>query len=379
MEGRRSNAIVGLAALAALVLLVYLLALYLGGRFEPGFEVTARFARAGQLLRNGSDVKLRGVLVGAVSRIEIQRSGKADVILRLFEEQMIPENVNAAIRAKTLFGEKFVELRIPDSPSADELEPGDEIPENRTTPPIEVETVLEKGVPILAAIDPEAFGAALHALAEAFVGNEEEIRRAIVQSLELLTETERTLPSFERNLVHLRNFASAVDQSDAELVQALEGLAAIGEVIRDHPEELRRTVSGLVPLARDLGDVLSARRTDLADLAGKGRPVLEAVAARAPKLPSIVDSLDGFLGVWVRDLSEGPYWRIQITDPPIALGEPYAPGEEPQPRVAAVNRLAGAPAAPSADLLDIFLAPVPTEDINKAASRLGLPLRVTTP
>ena len=376
---RRSNAIIGAATLAVIVLLIYVLALYLGGAFLPGFEVTAHFARAGQLLRSGSDVKLRGVLVGAVSTIDVARTGKARIGLRIFEDQEIPENVEAAIRAKTLFGEKFIELRIPDAPSARELEPGDEIPESRTTPPFEVETILEKGVPILNAVDPEAFGAALHALADAFVGNEEALRNATVQSLELLTETERTLPDLERNLVHLRNFASALNQTDTDLVQALGGLTAVGEAIRDHPDEFRRTVSGLVPLARDLGDVLTARQADLADLAAKGRPVLESVAARAPKLPALIDVLDGFLGVWIADLSEGPHWRIAVTDPPVVVGEPYAPGTEPQPRTAAVRRLAADPDAPPADLLDIVLAPVPTEDLNEAADRLDLPVRVRTP
>ena len=373
MESRRSNAIVGACALLVVVVLAYVLALYLGGRFEPGYEVAAHFARAGQLLRPSSDVKLRGVLVGAVSRIEIDRAGKATVTLRLFEDQQIPDNVNAAVRAKTLFGEKFIELRIPDEPSSDRLRPGDEIPESRTIPPFEVETILEKGVPILNAIDPEAFGAALHALAEAFSGNEEALRKATVQGLKLLTETERTLPAFERNLVHLRNFASALDQTDTDLLAALEGLEAVGEAIRSHPDEFRQTISGLVPLARDLGDVLTARQSDLADLAGKGRRVLEAVEARAPKLPSVVRLLDGFLGVWVADLSEGPNWRITVADPPTPLGEPYAPGTEPSPRTAAVQQLAAQPDAPPADLLDLLLAPVPTEDIREVVRTLRIP------
>jgi virulence factor Mce-like protein len=376
---RRTNAIVGAAALLAIVVLGYVLALYLGGTFEPGYEVSARFARAGQLLRPGSDVKLRGVLVGSVARIEIERSGKAVVTMRIFRDQEVPRNVQAAVRAKTLFGEKFIELRIPDRPSERRLAAGDRIPESRTIPPFEVETILEKGVPILNAVDPQAFAAALHALAEGFVGNEDELRRATVQGLELLAETERTLPNLERNLVHLRNFAAALKDVDADLLDALEGLAAVGEAIRRHPDEFRETVSALVPLARDLGDVLTARRGDLGDLAGRGRPVLEAVEARAPRLPGVVDVLDGFLGVWVADLSEGPHWRISVTDPPVVTGEPYPPGEEPAPRGAAVQRLAAAPGAPPADLLEMVLAPVPTEEVERMAERTGITVDVTTP
>jgi virulence factor Mce-like protein len=371
MEERRTNAIVGACALLVIIGAVYVLALFLSGAFKSGYEVNAAFARAGQLLRNGSDVKLRGVLVGSVSGIHIGRTGVARVTMRLDEAQEIPDNVNAAIRAKTLFGEKFIDLILPGKPSGRRLAPGDEIPQSRTIPPIEVETILEKGVPLLEAVDPEAFGAALHALAEGVVGNEDALRRATLQSEKLLTETERTLPNLERNLVHLKNFARAINDTDTDLLNALDGLSAVGEVIRDNPDEFRRTVSGLVPLARDLGDIFIARERDLGDLAGKQRRILDEVAERAPRLPALVRVLDSFLTVWVLDLSEGPYWRISVTDPPIPLGEPYAPGEEPRPRSYAILR---APPAPVSDgeLTDMLLGPLSEapQDVLSRADRL---------
>jgi virulence factor Mce-like protein len=369
MENRRLNAIVGAVVLALIVVGVAVLGAFLGGSFKAGYEVDATFARAGQLLRAGSDVKLRGVLVGSVRAINVADDGTAHVTLLLDEAQMIPSNVNAAIRAKTLFGEKYIDLVLPDAPSADELGPGDEIPQSRTIPPIEVESILEKGVPILEAVDPEKFGAGLHALAQGLVGNEEGLRRATLQSEKLLTESERTLPNLERNLVHLQHFADALNQTDTDLLNALDGLSAVGEAIRDNPEAFERTVSGLVPLADDLADIVRARKTDLADLASKQRPVLEAVAEREAKLPQLVRLLDSFLGVWVADLSEGPYWRISVTDPPIPLGEPYGPGEAPEPRKASlVPRAVGEHRV--RNLVDLLLEPVPRDQAAEAVNSL---------
>jgi virulence factor Mce-like protein len=370
MENRRTAAIIGGVAVAIIVAFVYLLFVYLGGNFKPGYEVDATFARAGQLLRGGSDVKMRGVLVGSVRAIEVAKSGEAQITLLLKEDQEIPANVEAAIRAKTLFGEKFIELITPKNPSDDRLRAGDTIPQDRTTPPIEVETILEKGVPILEAIDPEAFGGALHALSVGLVGNEEHLRRATVAGEKLLTETERTLPNLERNLVHLKNFASALNATDTDLLNALEGLTLVGEAIRDHPDEFRRTVSRLVPLTRDLGDVITNRESDLGDLAHKQLAILEEVRERKDKLGSIVRVLDGFLGVWVADLSEGPFWRIAVTDPPVVLGTPYGPGEAPAPRSAALATLRTDGTAVD-DLLGVLLAPVPDEDLPKTTRRLA--------
>jgi hypothetical protein len=70
--------------------------------------------------------------------------------------------------------------------------------------------------------------------------------------------------------------------------------------------------------------------------------------------------LDSFLTVWVLDLSEGPYWRISVTDPPIVLGEPYAPGDEPAPRSFAIVT-APAGRTSNRDLTDLILGPLAPE------------------
>jgi virulence factor Mce-like protein len=374
VTGRRSNAVIGGAALLALVLVAFGLTRFLGGGFKSGYEVTADFARAGQLLRPTSDVKVRGVLVGEVTRIDIEATGSAKVSMRLVPDQKLPDNVHATIRAKTLFGEKFVELSIPPEPTSHNLRHGSVIPESRTTPPLEVETILGKAVPILNAVDPEQFAGALHALAQAFVGNTDQLRSATLQSERLLTGTERTLPNFERNLVHLKHFSAALDQSDTDLLRALDGLTTVGNVLRAHPDEFRATVRNLVPLATDLGDILSARQHDLGVLAGQGRAVLQQVSDRASKLPSVVSVLDGFLGVWIADLSVGPNWRILVTNAP-ASGHAYPPGSEPHPaaRLNALARISGK--GPALDLADVLLAPVPTEDLPHA----GGPRNVVVP
>jgi hypothetical protein len=202
-----------------------------------------------------------------------------------------------------------------------------------------------------------------------------------VQSEQLLTGTERTLPNLERNLVHLKHFAAALHTSDTDLLQALDGLATVGDVLRAHPGEFDATLANLVPLATNLGDVLNAREQDLADLAGQGRAVLDQVAQRADRLPSIAASLNGFLGVWIADLTVGPNWRILVTSAP-ASGSAYPPGAEPrpEPRAAAVARIAGTNTSVQ-DLAGVLLAPVETPDLQRMPVTRGIvrPLPVVMP
>lgn len=380
MSERGRNALVGLIALAILAVAGFGLSLYLAGAFKSGFEVTGVFQRAGQLLRSGSDVKMRGVLVGQVRRVEVGEGGLATVTMRIFPDQRIPDNVGAAVRAKTLFGEKFIDLIAPERPSGSRLTEGDEIPLERTIPPLEVETILEKAVPLLNAIDPVQFGGALHALAEGLVGNEERLRRATEQGLKTLTETERTLPNFERNLVHLDRFASALDDADDDLLVALDGLERVGRELIANRGALDRTLGELTGLGRDLGDIVTARRSELAVLSGEpGEQVLRAVADEADDLPAVLSVLDGFLGVWIRDLSEGPYWRIFLDATPGGTQAAYPPGTEPRPRtsaarVAVVEELRQAVGASGSGWVAIFAAPVPDDEMPGLARRLGLDL-----
>jgi virulence factor Mce-like protein len=374
---RQRNAILGLVGIALLVLLGIFVNFYLGGGFKSRYRVDAIFARAGQNLRDGSDVKLRGVLVGTVARTEVTVDGKARVVMNMFPSQNVPDNVAAAIRAKTLFGEKFVELRIVEPPSPQFLQEGDEIPESRTIPPFEVETILTRAVPLLEAIDPEKFGAAIAALAQGFVGNEQALRRATVQAEASLTQTQHTLPQLGDDIQHLRNFAAALDDSDTELLRALAGLQKAGEPIIAHADELRTILDRLPPLVRDLADIVGPREGDLADLSKRGAPVLESVAAKAKDLPFLASALDGFLGVWIADLSAGPFWRILVTSSP-AAGTPYGPGSAPpgpQPattqaaRAQALAEIAGGTATDDG-LAGLLLAPVPTADLQRLAGKV---------
>ena len=207
------------------------------------------------------------------------------------------------------------------------LADGDEIPESRTTPPIEVETILEKGVPVLEAVDPEAFGASLHALA---VGGRpatrSDIRRANVQSAKLLTETERTLPNLERNLVHLKNFAVGAERDGHRPAQSA-GRPHRGR--RSDPRTSRRRSSrrSRTSSRSRATSATSSRRASptSATSPASGAAVLKVVADRADKLPGLVSVLDKFLAVWVKDLHARPplaHLRDRPADRP---GRPVRP------------------------------------------------------
>ena len=121
-----------------------------------------------------ADIKTRGVLVGEVLAFDTDAEG-AVVTLGIFPDKLetIPANVTGSIVPKTLFGEKYVSLEIPESGPTGTLEAGATIP--RTEVSIEVEEVLSDLYPLLRAVSPADINYTLNALATALEGRGEAI------------------------------------------------------------------------------------------------------------------------------------------------------------------------------------------------------------
>ncbi|WP_415623624.1 MlaD family protein, partial [Mycobacterium colombiense] len=118
-----------LAGVALLVVFALALALIYGqfrGNFTPKTELTMLAARAGLVMDPGSKVTYNGVEIGRVGSIaETVRDGKpaAKFTLEVYPRylKLIPSNVNADIKATTVFGGKYVSLTTPANPSPQKI------------------------------------------------------------------------------------------------------------------------------------------------------------------------------------------------------------------------------------------------------------------
>ncbi|HEX6921864.1 MAG TPA: MlaD family protein, partial [Actinomycetes bacterium] len=101
--------------------------------FADVVHVTLKTDRIGNQLEKRADVKLRGVLVGEVRGVHSDGTGATmDLALDAGTVGLIPANVSARLLPKTLFGEKFVDLVVPERASAARLGEGDVIPQDRS-------------------------------------------------------------------------------------------------------------------------------------------------------------------------------------------------------------------------------------------------------
>jgi virulence factor Mce-like protein len=134
-------------AYGVVALVVIVIGAYLGFTkdipFTSPFEVKAVFQSANSIRAN-SPVRIAGVNVGKVQKIEPQEGGTGAVVTMMIKKEGLPvhEDATAKIRPRIfLEGNFFVDLD-PGSPQAQVLESGDSIKVTQTATPVQLDQVL---------------------------------------------------------------------------------------------------------------------------------------------------------------------------------------------------------------------------------------------
>ena len=225
----------GVVFIGLLVLGVWLINAVFTQKFVSFDKVTLKTDTIGLQLPSRADVKIRGVIIGQVLDAESTGAGGAELTLGIKPDQIktVPKNVTASILPKTLFGEKYVELDVPEQASKTALEQGDRIAQTQL--PIEVERVLNDIYPLLRTVQPAELNYTLNALATALEGRGE----AIGQNIE----------TFDAYLKKLNPQVPALVE-DLRLLAKVSGTYA--DVAPQIAETLRNTVkTGLRPAPGD--------------------------------------------------------------------------------------------------------------------------------
>ena len=347
---------IGLLALALMAGAVGATWLMLTGAIH-GKEVIAYadFRVCGQGLRTNGDVKERGVLVGTIGDIEVNRSGDGNVCrvemqLKPDAVSQIPANVGAQIRAKTFFGEKWLELLYPENPSDEHIAAGQVIGIDETIDPLEVETILNTGLPVLQAIDPERLSGALTALTEGFIGNEDDVIRGILRGNDALTPLNRRKALLEKGIRQLAESGEILDRVSPDLLTAMSNLNRLNAFTIENQALLAENLQKAPELLREVSDLFLAQFGNLTKIVDRGATVIGLLAARVDDLDRLLTELPKFNAKWIRNLNHTCRFRQQSTEPGKSQGDvvpgrcwrvhnlvvesrgAYAPGEEPRPR-----------------------------------------------
>jgi phospholipid/cholesterol/gamma-HCH transport system substrate-binding protein len=242
------------------------------------FTVHAVLSAAGGIYSDAS-VTYRGVEVGKVTGVHLY-SDKVIVDMAIRHGEKIPANVDASVKELTAAAEQYMDLVPPSGAtlttadtgsSGPYLTPGYTIPEDRTSIPVSIGTLLATVNTLVGSLSPSDLNTLSHALAQGFQGAAADLRSIIVDGSALLKALQSATPgtvqlidagntvlntfnqtsgdfaAFSHNL----NLLSAqVAQSNTDLIKLLQNGATVSGTAEQQLAQYEQPTIGLLS---DLG------------------------------------------------------------------------------------------------------------------------------
>ncbi len=282
--------VLGVAFLALVVFFCWLTYAIFSKTFTDYANVTLKSAKAGLQLPDNADVKIRGVIVGEVTEARSAEEG-VDLTLGIFPGSLdtIPSNVTAQIVPKTLFGEKYVALQVPEQPDAEHIEAGDTIEESEVS--IEVERVLNDIYPLLRTVQPAEINYTLTAMATALEGRGEQIGENLVVLDDYLKRTNPQIPLLITDLRKLGAVSDTYREVVPELANLLRNSVTTGKTFIQKEQKIQAFFSDVASFSSTSKDFLEQNGENIIRLSKQGQAQLPVFEKYAPEYPCLLNGV----------------------------------------------------------------------------------------
>lgn len=279
---RRWRALIALATVVVLLLAAAVSAALYAGAFTRSVQVRVLADRSGLLMDPGSDVKLRGVVIGTVAHVKYA-DNRAELTLDIDPGQLanIPQNVSAYLEPTTVFGRKFVTLQIPKAPSAWGLEEGSVIDNSEVT--VEVNDVFTNLVSVLDAVDPQKLNAALGAAATALDGRGDRLGQILVDLDDYLSRFNGSVPTLQRDLPKLAENADTFADASPEFLSLVGNLSVTSDSIVAKEPELTSFILSFTELGNSGEALFREVAEPLTQALSSLRPTTNLLAQYSPQ------------------------------------------------------------------------------------------------
>jgi phospholipid/cholesterol/gamma-HCH transport system substrate-binding protein len=293
---------VGLAVIAAMLLLAFNTDKIplLGGRSH-----TAALSEAGGL-KPGDDVRIAGVKVGKITSVDLENS-HVRVGFTVNRSTKLGDKTSAAVRIKTILGQKFLALDPAGNATLDR-----EIPLSRTTPAYDVVDAFSDLATTAEDIDTNQLAGSLDTIADTFRDSPEEVRAA-VEGLGRLSRTVASRDAQLRSLLtHANGVTGVLSARNAEIVSLLSDGDLLLQELHKRREDIHTLLVNTGTLADQLTGLVRDNREAIRPALANLKNVLAVLEANQANLDRSIRLLAPFVRVFANTTGNGRWFDTYI-------------------------------------------------------------------
>jgi phospholipid/cholesterol/gamma-HCH transport system substrate-binding protein len=238
--------LVGLAAVS------FVAARYVGLFGTGGYTVTMRLIDAGGIFTN-AEVTYRGVPVGRVGPLNLTDDG-VDVELDLTRTG-IPSDVDAVVADRSAVGEQYVDLR-PRNANGPTLVQGSVIPQQKTTTPLPVQTLLTNIHSMVTSVPRDALRTVVDELNTAT--QNVDLPTLLDSTHELVHTATKHLPQLTQLVTDANTVLKTQNDEARALQQFGDNAKLIAGQLASSDNDLRRLITATPGLATEVSELIKA-------------------------------------------------------------------------------------------------------------------------
>jgi phospholipid/cholesterol/gamma-HCH transport system substrate-binding protein len=243
---------------AILVAIVVMVFLQFRGYFTPSTDLTLMADRSGLAMDSGSKVTYNGVEIGRVGKVDavdVGGASKAKLTLKVNPKyiSLIPANVDADVKATTVFGLKYVAFSSPKHPAPQRITSSTVIYVSSVT--TEFNTLFETVVSVAQQVDPIKLNQTLAATADALSGLGDRFGQAVVNGNDILADLNPQMPQIRYDNQKLADLADVYADASPDLWSGLEHAVTTARTLNDQQANLDQTLMASIGFGNTGGDI----------------------------------------------------------------------------------------------------------------------------
>lgn len=216
-------------------------------------------------MAKGDDVRIAGVAVGSVSKVEIVNRDKALVTFGVDSDVPLTANTNATIKFRNLVGQRYIALTQGASGAKTILKTGSTIPQERTKDALDLNVLLNGFKPVFQALSPSDTNKFAYEIVQTLQGESGTVENLLARTSSLTNTLAGRDQLIGDVITNLSTVLDTVGSRDKELTDTIDTLQQFVTGLKDDRNAILDSVDGISDLTDETSDLLVQGRPALTE------------------------------------------------------------------------------------------------------------------
>ncbi len=211
----------------------------------------------------GDDVRIAGVSVGSVKKVEVKDRDKAEVTFSVRDQTTLTKSTNVLIRFRNLVGQRYIALSQGTGDDQTALRPGSTIGLDNTTEALDLNALLNGFKPVFQALSPDDTNKLSFEIVQTLQGEGGNVENLLARTASLT----RTLADRDELIgdvvTNLSQTLDTIGSRDRQLTDTIDTLQQFVTGLKDDRNAILDSIDGISDLSTETSNLLVEGRPDL--------------------------------------------------------------------------------------------------------------------